>query len=554
MIMKRIFLSISAILLITATGCRKDFLNRNPQDAISDETFWQNEEQLTLAINALYANVKNNNTIAMDQMGDNSINSSTGDAYRIFGSGNYDSDLSSVNAEWVSQYSGIRDCNAFLANYHRAKGVPEATLNQLVGEAKTIRAYMYMNLVMYFGDLPLVTEPLNITELYGPRNSKKEIVDFILSELEEAAGLMQSAIMTGPKLGRMNKGAALALKARMALYDDRFADAEDAAKRVMDMNVYQLYSTGRPAEDYYNFFTWKGKLANGANKETIIARINLLDVSMHNISRETQVPDQSSRYNPTKSLVDAYLCADGLPITQSPTYKEDTYANIFENRDPRMKMTILAPGSKWGGKRDGNPQNTDITTFTAPKFLADKQGCVTITGYYYTKYVEIPAVALVTRDANDIHVLRYAEVLLTWAEARFELGKLTQGDIDISINKLRERVGMMPMTLAFLAANGLDLRTEIRRERRIELAREGGRWYDMVRWKEGDKLAADVKGMKKSLALVPSHVANFKTDAEGYIIVMSGRQFVAPKHYRFPVPLLQIQRNPNLAPQNPGWE
>ncbi|WP_298709956.1 RagB/SusD family nutrient uptake outer membrane protein [Chitinophaga sp.] len=552
--MKRIFLSISAILLITATGCRKDFLNRAPQDAISDETFWQNEEQLQLALNALYANVKNVNTVAMDQMGDNSINSSTGDTYRIFSSGNFDTDLAAVNNEWVSQYSGVRDCNVFLKNYTRAKGVPEANLNQMVGEAKVIRAYMYMNLVMYFGDLPLITEPLNITELYGPRNPKKQVVDFILSELEEAAGLMQPAIMTGPKLGRISRGGALALKARMAIYDDRFEVAEDAAKRVMDMNVYQLYSTGKPAEDYYNFFTWKGKLALGANKETIIARINLLDNSMHNLSRESQVPDQASRYNPTKSLVDAYLCSDGLPITQSPLYKEDTYGNIFENRDPRMKMTILAPGSKWGGRRDGNPDNTDQTTFTAPKFLADKQGCVTITGFYYTKYVEIPAVAAVTRDANDIHVLRYAEVLLTWAEARFEQGKLTQGDLDVSINKLRERVGMMPLTFAHVAANGLDMRTEIRRERRIELAREGGRWYDMVRWKEGAKLALDVLGMKKSLALVPSHVANFKTNAEGYIIVMSGRQFVEPKHYRFPVPLLQTQRNPNLLPQNPGWE
>src|SRR5687768_994581 len=142
MIMKRIFLIIPVMLVMLASGCRKGFLDRTPQDAISDQTFWANEEQLMLALNALYANVKNNNTLAMDQMGDNSINSSTGDAYRIFGSGNFGPDHSSVNAEWVSQYSGIRDCNVFLANYHRAQGVSEAALNQMVGEAKTIRAYM----------------------------------------------------------------------------------------------------------------------------------------------------------------------------------------------------------------------------------------------------------------------------------------------------------------------------------------------------------------------------------------------------------------------------
>ncbi|MGX5819509.1 RagB/SusD family nutrient uptake outer membrane protein [Chitinophaga lutea] len=552
--MKKIFLIIPAALAIAASGCRKDFLNRAPQDAISDETFWRTEEQLQLALNALYANVKNVNTVAMDQMGDNSINSSTGDTYRIFGSGNFGPELSAVNAEWKSQFMGVRECNVFLENYQRATTVPQAAKDQMAGEARTIRAYMYMNLVSYFGDLPLVTKPLNVDELYGPRDPQKKVVDFILQELEEAAAQMQPAPMTGAKLGRLSRGAALALKARMALYDGRWAVAEDAAKRVMDLGVYQLYSTGKPAEDYYNLFTYKGKLSAGANKETIMARINLTDVSMHNLSRESQVPDQASRYNPTKALVDAYLCTDGLPINKSPLYKEDTYANIFANRDPRMRQTILAPGAAWGGKKDGNPANTNASIFTAPKFLSDKLGCVTITGYYFTKYVEVSTVSAVTRDQNDIHIIRLAEVLLTYAEAKMEQGTLTQADLDITINKLRERVGMRPMVITELTANGLDLRTEIRRERRIELAREGQRWYDIVRWKQGNLLAADVKGMKKSLAAVPAHVANLAVDADGYIVVMSGRQFVDPKHYLFPVPLLQVQRNPNLLPQNPGWD
>jgi hypothetical protein len=378
----------------------------------------------------------------MDQMGDNSINSSTGDAYRIFSSGNFDPDLSSVNAEWVSQYTGIRQCNVFLANYERATTVPAAVKDQMAGEARTIRAYMYMNLVSYFGDLPLVTKPLNIDELYGPRNTRKEIIDFILTELEEAAAQMQKDPQKGANLGRFSKGVALGFKARMALYDSRWDVAEKAAKDVMDLGVYTLYSTGKPAVDYYNLFTYMGKLSAGANKETIAARINLTDVSMHNISRESQVPDQASRYNPTKSLVDAYLCSDGLPIDKSPLYKEDTYANIFANRDPRMKQTILAPGATWGGKKDGNPANTNATIFTAPKFVSDKLGSVTITGYYYTKYVEVSTVAQVSKDQNDIHVLRLAEILLTYAEARLEQNTLTQADIDLTINKLRDRVGM----------------------------------------------------------------------------------------------------------------
>src|SRR5687768_12782195 len=109
--MRNKFVYIVIVLFVTLSACRKDFLDRVPLDAISDETFWTTEEQLTLALNGLYANVKNNNTIAMDQMGDNSINSSTTDTYRIFSSGNFDTDLAAVNSEWVSQYSGIRQCN-----------------------------------------------------------------------------------------------------------------------------------------------------------------------------------------------------------------------------------------------------------------------------------------------------------------------------------------------------------------------------------------------------------------------------------------------------------
>ncbi|WP_129714850.1 RagB/SusD family nutrient uptake outer membrane protein [Pedobacter sp. SYP-B3415] len=537
--------------LLASASCKKDFLDRTPLSAISDETFWTTQEQLQLGLNGLYANVKASNTVAMDQLGDNSINSTTTDNYRILSSGNFNVELGTVNTEWGSQFAGIRQCNVFLANYQRATSVPEQVKNQMAGEAKTIRAYMYMHLVSFFGDVPLVTRPLNIDELYEPRNPRKEVVDFILQELQEAADLMQPAIQTGAALGRLSKGAALGLRARMALYDGRWAEAEKSAKAVMDLGVYSLYSTGKPNEDYYNLFTYAGKLSAGANKETIMARTHLLDVSMHNISRESQVPDQSSRYNPTKSLVDSYLCTDGLPIERSPLYSEATYASLWQNRDPRMRMTILAPNSPWGGRRDGNAANTNPNIYTAPKFLMDRQGSVTITGYYFNKYVQISAVGQVSRDENDIHILRLAEMLLTYAEAKLEQGTLTQADIDLTINKLRDRVGMKRMVLSELTANGLDIRTEIRRERRVELAREGQRWFDLMRWKQGALLGADVKGVKKSLAPA-AQVSNINADANGYIIVQTGRQFVDPKHYLWPVPLIQLQRNPKLG-QNPGW-
>ncbi|MGV3587829.1 MAG: RagB/SusD family nutrient uptake outer membrane protein, partial [Adhaeribacter sp.] len=335
----------------------------------------------------------------------------------------------------------------------------------------------------------------------------------------------------------------------------RYDVAEAAAKAVMDLGVYQLYSNGNPATSYNELFTDAGKLAAGKNKETMLARLFVQNVAEHNMSRETQVPDQTSRFSPTKSLVDAYLCIDGLPISKSPLYKEETYEDIFKNRDPRMTQTILAPGAAWGGLDDGDQDDKPNAIFNLPKFNADKKGSITGTGYYFTKYVDIPAVGIFNKDDNDIHLLRYAEVLLTYAEARLEQGKLTQADVDMTINKIRERVGMVPMNIDELAANGLDLRDEIRRERRIELAREGQRYFDILRWKQGELLAQDVKGVKKSLipSWSQSFVGSIPTDAEGYLIINTGRRFDASKNYLWPVPFTQLQQNPNLG-QNPGWE
>lgn len=550
---RKIFYVLLASTLILG-ACKKDFLDRNPLDELVDDTFFRNEEQLQLAVNGCYAYIKGKNTIDMENFGDNTLNSSNND-YRKIGSGNFNSDLGSINTEWTSAYDGIRRCNAFLENYQKAEG-RETVKEAMAGEVRFIRAYLYSYLTLFFGDAQLIKKTLLITDpdVYGTRNKKSEIVDFILSELQEVAAKLPLT-QTGINLGRATRGAALALKARIALYNYKYDVAEKAAKDVMDLGIYQLYSNGNPATSYEEFFTYAGKLANGKNKETILTRLYSEPISRHNYSREAQVPDQASRWNPTKSLVDSYLSSDGLPINKSPLYKEDTYDNLFKNRDPRMTQTILQPGSDWGGRQDGKNLSSTATwgTFTTPKFISNKRGSVTITGYYFTKYVEISTVAQVGRDVNDIHLIRYAEVLLTYAEALLEQGKLNQSAIDLTINKLRDRVGMKRMTLTDLAANGLDLRTEVRRERRVELALEGQRYFDIRRWKQGNLLAEDVKGMKKSLAFRASDVSNLPADANGYIIANSGRTFVDPQHYLWPVPLTQLERNPNLG-QNPGWQ
>ncbi|RYZ33704.1 MAG: RagB/SusD family nutrient uptake outer membrane protein, partial [Sphingobacteriales bacterium] len=444
--MKNYLIASFVFTMLFASSCKKDFLDRYPLDEITDENYWETENQLRLAANGTYAYLKAKNTIDIENLGDNTVWPTVTDYQRI-GSGNYNNDLGGVNAEWTSAYDGIRRCNHFMENYQRAVEVPVAEKERYAGEVRFVRAYQYYLATSFYGDVQLLTKTLTPSseELYGKRQPQAQVVDFILSELDSSATKLPTSYAAAD-YGRITKGAALALKARVALQYNRYEVAEAAAKAVMDLNVYSLYSNGNKATSYYELFTYKGEQSkNATNKETILSRVHTADVSMHNLSREIQVPDQEIRWNPTKSLVDAYLCSDGLPITKSPLYSEATYADVFKNRDPRMVQTVLAPGNAWKGLDDGDADNLPNDIYNWPKFTNDKKGAVTVTGYYFTKYCELSTVGAVSRDENDIILIRFAEVLLAWAEAKLELGTLTQADINNSINKLRDRVGMAPM-------------------------------------------------------------------------------------------------------------
>lgn len=553
---KNIKSSLALVFALSTLMSCKGFLERTPFDEIVDGTYWKNQEQLEMAATAIYSRVKAKNFVDMENMGENTMWPTT-NQYKDIGSGVFPISQPIVNDEWRNLYRDIRECNAFLENYEGATENQPGAKARLAAEVRVIRALAYSFLVSFYGDVPLVTKTLNPgdPELMAPRDPRSKVVDFLLAELDEASEVLPAEIPTGENLGRVSKGTALALKARIALAEKRYEVAEAAAKAVMDMKVYQLYSNGNPATSYWELFTDKGKLATGNNKETIFARLHKQDIIMHNLSREIQVPDQFARFVPTRSVVDSYLCIDGLPIEKSPLYSDETYAAVFENRDPRMRQSIVAPGDSWGGRYDGRPvtENPDPGIFMVPKFSQDGRGSVTTTGYYYKKYVDPGAVPTYNRDDNDIHHIRYAEVLLIYAEARMEQGKLTQADLDISINLLRDRVGMVHMDLAFLAQHQMDVREEIRRERRVELLLEGHRYFDVRRWEEGERLGEDIEGVKASwFPLLTAPGSNFRISADGYLVAQWNRQFEAPKNYLWPVPNTQLERNANLG-QNPGW-
>ncbi len=196
--------------------------------------------------------------------------------------------------------------------------------------------------------------------------------------------------------------------------------------------------------------------------------------------------------------------------------------------------------------------------YTYPKLSNTKDGSMTYSGYYMRKCVEPSTVRYVSHDDNDIVIIRYAEVLLNYIEAKERLGTVSQDDLDMTVNRLRDRVGMVHLKLDNLPA-GSDIRTEIQRERRVELFFEGHRYFDIIRWKQGELLAGDLLGVNRRwldqsrLSENLNDLSWKNVDGEQYLLIETGRRFDPGRHYLLPVPFTQMQLNPDLAPNNPGW-
>lgn len=549
---------IFSILLLT--GCNKG-LDLVPKDAISDATFWKTTADFKLAANNLYFSLEGFNT--WDTYADLAY-----DVPNSVSNGTYQTTES--DSRWTNAYIYIRRCNKIIVKATEAPIASELT--QFIGEAKFFRAYNYWMMYKLFGEVPIITHELDIDdeELYSARATRKETVDFILKDLEEAAtNLPERSTLSSGDIGRITKGAANTLRARVALFEGTWGKSRgdananayldvaiNAATTVMNSGQYSLY-TGEGAQSYRYFFIDEGDDAS----EAILDRRYQVNIS--NQTFPSTVGE--GHLLPTKKLADMYLCADGLPITESPLFKGyNQTGSEFEDRDPRMTMTFVIPGTGamqlWYPEPVASwpfyPQRNANTGYTTFKFLSEdpaSNASPFTLGYGY-----------------DRHILRYGEVLLIYAEATFEKnGTISDDGLNKSINLIRQRVNMIELTNGFVNANGLDMREEIRRERTIELALEGFRYDDLRRWKTAEyEIPTDVKGIKivgtpwANPIVVEGQDRNpytdaswqNRTDANGFIIVesASGRSFNPEKHYLMPLPTKEILINPALK-QNPGW-
>lgn len=537
--------------ILTGVACKKS-LDLSPLDKISDASFWKTSNDFRLFANDFY-----NSLAGAPQYIDNTSDIAFGGGANSISNGSY---IAQANSPvWDSSYKWIRATNYLLQK--ASESSLGAELSRWTGEARFFMAYSYWNLVRTFGGVPKIEKVLDVTseELYSSRSSQAEIADFILAELENAVtGLPLQSQLTGDELGRVTGGAALALKARVALYmgtwakyhgegdANRYLDiAIDAAERIISSGEYSLY-TAQADSSYKHFFI----LGGDDSKEQILAKRYYANRIVHNWTRELWF----NYMVPTKTMADMYLAKDGLPVTQSSLFQGyNTLTSEFQNRDPRMQMTFIVPGSSIffeGG-------------LWQPTFPGFSGSNATRTGYMIRKFLDQTVDAAQFRGEYDFKEFRYGEVLLILAEALFEKnGAISDADLDRTINLLRSRVQMPPLSNAFVATYDLDMLTEIRRERTVELAFEGFRRDDLRRWKTAETVLPEaLRGVKfvgteyqsRYPDLEPG--VDIQVDANGFIVAepAASRQFQL-KHYLDPIPLQQIQLSKGTLSQNPGWQ
>ena len=594
----------SLFVLLCVTSC--DFLNEVPQDRLSPESYFKTETDLQLFTNRLYDNLLDKD--AYERQSDHCIHLNLskelhGGTFRTVNNG--------VGWNW----GNLRRINTFLA--YSSNCQDEAAVAHYNAVARFFRAFFYFEKVKAFGNVPWVEVELGSEDeqLYAPRDSREFVMQKMIEDIDYAIENLPASVSTF----RVNKYAALALKAEFCLYEGTFRkyhslkidaseagveqvnsyefylrEAAEAAEAVIDGGMYKLFSTGNPAEDYRTLFAQED-----ASKDEYILAIHFsYAAAIFNNSTAMALLPAQGRLSATRKFVNTYLMADGSRFTDAAGYETMEFYDEFQNRDPRLAQTLRAPGyRRINGDRD----------------LAPDLSC-SATGYHIAKWTMAADANggdsdRVDRATNDVPVYRYAEVLLNYAEAKAELGELGQAEIDKSINKLRERVGMAPMTVNVTADPyltnpetgylnpvlhshpNLALVLEVRRERGVELAQEGNfRWDDLMRWKEGKMIEQDMFGLyfpgegeydldrngTVDLSLYTETKPKYdskdpkyadavilKIGSEillsegtyGYVDPQQNSQHVFDENrdYYYPIPSDERSLNRNLT-QNPGWD
>lgn len=543
--MKKYLSIIAAALLMGSFSSCSDFLDRYPLEELSDESFWKTEKDAEMAVSNLY------NVLPTWDV-DEAINSDDAVHGIKWAAGNQSKGVyDPADYGWSGEYGYIRQANLVLEKIQEMD-LSEDAYKKLEGQARFFRAYTYFTLIRSFGAVPYIDKPLELTDVENiTRTPKDEVYAKVMEDFDIAiADLPVQWDETNS--GRITKGAAMAMKARAALYYNNWQTAMDEAKKVMDLGQYELYdkdNTGR-----YKELFWE--VADGCDEFILSVQYNAPTRTHYLIGWECFPTLGWGGLNPTQSLVDAFEDINGAPITSEASVYDPT--NPFANRDPRLEVNVLHDGETMYG----------VTIKVAPLSSSGNTGIgqhgdATATGYYQQKWLD-PSIDPQSTGwdmGKDWVVIRYAEVLLTYAEAKNELSPLDPSAFD-AVNQVRRRVGMPDLqntdpTKPTYCGTQDDLRKRIWNEWRVEFALEGGkRQWDIRRWGIAkDVLNAPFEGLRYTLVDDPK--APEGDNGKKCILYVGEPLKLTGSHYEdhnylLPIPQTEIDLNPKLE-QNPGY-
>jgi hypothetical protein len=503
-------------LVLAFTGCSKEFLDRKSLTQLGEDNFWKNEQDAILGINGIYDVLQDrvlysgnlNGTAGLpmyDNFGDNAYN-----AYKFEGPGNFmvaniDPSNALFSSLWTSLYKGIGRANVALENIEKipSSDISDASKQALLGQALFLRSLFYMNLAVYFQDVPLILKVQTLEEAYVPKNTYKEVSDQIIKDLKDAVNKLPVSYPAS-QYGYATKGAALGLLARFLLYNKDYQGVLDATETILTLG-YSLNT------NYSQLFTEQGEFS----KEILFSVRFFQDVTNNGETfSSVYLAQPKVDVQPMPNLVKDYYCTDGKRITSSPLYNVTTPK---ANRDPRLSASVYF--------------KNDIFLTDINKVFTGN----TATTYGLKKYIRTGAsatgIGVFNPGGQDFIVLRYADILLMRAEALVELNQLD--GVYSLVNEVRARVNMPLVENAEGAGlSQSDLREIIRHERRVELAFEGLRFFDLKRW--GIMQQAFQRVVADKVAGYPASYRQGKSEI-------------------FPIPLSELNANANLL-QNPVWQ
>lgn len=590
--MKKLFIIGGLALTSVLSGCNK-FLDRKPLDASASSTFLSNEAEIDLGLTGVYAGafwtVANNIPLgySIESTTDLAIRR-TGNSEDLIAMGDAGPFLVSNGLTvlaWGQEYKLVARANQqLLGMKNGVNAVDPKVYGRMRAEALVLRAWAYFHLMSQFGDVPFYKEPLTTEELFTlSRTPVATIVADLYKDLDEAVTLFDGANTPAVQaMGRVNKGVALGIKAKLGLLIKDFNTAAAATKAIIDGGQYALNPR------YTDLFVLAGQQAN-AGREIMFNHTfptDILDpqnwIAVITIPR--QVGTAQSSHFPSQQLVDKFETTDGLRIDASPRYNP---AQPSRNRDNRLRWTVYMPGDtmvhntakapslpyvqpkertifniysnqrykfNWTtNKYDTLASNIDWLNFLTSPWFAGATGSSGGVGYVWRKYVDSTQYSWETKTGYIL--MRYAEILLTYAEAKIELNQI-DATVTGAINLVRQRAGQPPVSAVSQAA----LRQIVRRERAVELAGEGLRLYDLRRWDIVlTAMNGPVVGAAKDPADVPAtpvldadDVPNYSNSVSKRIATRAQTRNNVAKHKLWPIPQGELDKDKNLG-QNLGW-